>query len=241
MGRAIEAAARHRGHLVALRVDPGCSEGEIAGSVPALLPEIDVALEFSEPAAAAGNVRALLDARVPVVCGTTGWGEALPEARERAREQEVGFLWAPNFALGVNLLFRLVGLASSWLGATGGFAPYLVEAHHDGKKDGPSGTAGRLAELLVEHTPGKTRFGPAPAQGRIDPELVPVGWVRAGAIPGEHRIGWDAAEETIEIVHRARSRELFATGAVRAAEWLEGRSGPFTLDEMLDDLLGSGS
>jgi 4-hydroxy-tetrahydrodipicolinate reductase len=241
MGREIEQAARERGHAVVLRVDPSATGPGVVETFPAEPPDADVALEFSEPSAAAANVRGLLEAGLPVVSGTTGWSEALPEARELAGVTGTGFLWAPNFALGVNLLFRMVDQAASWLGASGEFSPYLIESHHDGKKDGPSGTGTRLAEALVERTPGKERHGPAPAQGRIDPQLVPVAWVRAGSIPGEHRVGWDAAGETIEIVHRARSRSIFAAGAVRAAEWLRGRRGPFTLDDMLDDMLGSAS
>lgn len=238
MGREIDAAAAARGHTVALRVDPEAEGETFVERLPDPLPALDVALEFTEPGAAEANVLGLLEAGVPVVCGTTGWNEALPAARRRAVERGTGFLWAPNFALGVNLLFRLVDRAAAWLGAAGEYAPYLIESHHDGKKDGPSGTARRLAERLVERTPGKTGFAPAPAEGRIDPQQVPVAWIRAGAVPGEHRIGWDAPGETLEIVHRARSRNIFAGGAVRAAEWLVGRTGAFDLDDMLDDLLG---
>jgi 4-hydroxy-tetrahydrodipicolinate reductase len=239
MGQAIEAAARERGHAIALRVDPVAGDPGVVPRLPSSLEGVDVAVEFTEPGAAEGNVRALLEAGVPVICGTTGWDSGLEAARQLARDRGVGLLWAPNFALGVHVLFRLVDRAAAWLGGTGEFAPYLVEAHHDGKKDGPSGTAGRLARKLVENTPGKARYGPPPAEGKIEPDQVPVSWIRAGAIPGEHRVGWDAAGETIEIVHRARTRGIFAGGAVRAAEWLAGRRGPFVLDDMLEEMLAS--
>lgn len=236
MGAEIERIARERGHDVMLRVDPSMRGGADA-SLPEALGRLDVVLEFTEPAAAAGNVRELLGRGVSVVSGTTGWDPEVGSARELANESGAGFLWAPNFSLGVNILFRLVDRAARWLGQAGGFSPYLVESHHDGKKDGPSGTARRLAASLVEGTPGKSGFGPAPADAAIAPDQVPVAWVRAGAIPGEHRVGWDAPGETIEIVHRARQRSVFAFGAVRAAEWLAGRQGAFTIEEMLDDLL----
>lgn len=238
MGRALEAVAAARGHRVALRVDPDAPEAVAGGLAPVSLAGLDVALEFTCAEAAPANVTRLLEAGVPVVSGTTGWTEQLEAARAQARERGVGFLWAPNFALGVQVLFRVADCAAALLGAVGGFAPYLVEEHHDRKRDAPSGTGLRLAQTLVERTPGKRRWGAAPAERPIDSELVPVAWIRAGEIPGTHRLGWDGPGEAIEIVHRARDRAVFAHGAVRAAEWLVRHPGPRTLDEMIDELLG---
>ncbi|MCU0222966.1 MAG: 4-hydroxy-tetrahydrodipicolinate reductase [Acidobacteria bacterium] len=241
MGRALALAAEARGHRIALRVDPESPGADARGVDRADLAGIDVALEFTHAAAAPQNVRRLLEAGCPAVSGTTGWNDGLEAVRALAAERGVGFLWAPNFALGVQALFRVADRAASLLGAIGGFAPYLVEEHHQLKRDAPSGTALRLAQALVERTPGKTRWGLAPADGPLPPELVPVAWVRAGEIPGTHRLGWDGPGETIEIVHRARDRAVFAHGAVRAAEWLVARPGPRTLDEMIDELLGDAS
>ncbi len=237
MGRTLERIAASRGHRVALRVDPHDRGADRAVLDAADLAGVDVALEFTHAEAAAANCGALLAARVPVVCGTTGWADGLGAVRRLATETGTGFLWAPNYALGVQVTFRLARAAAQWLARVGGFAPYLVEEHHQAKRDAPSGTARRLAEILVENTPGKKAFGLAPADAALPPELVPVAWVRAGAIPGTHRVGWDGTGETLEIVHRARGREIFADGAVTAAEWLKGHPGPRTLDEMLDDML----
>lgn len=238
MGHAIEEAARRRGHRVTLRVDPlggdvrGVDEIDEAASR-----SIDIALEFSAPETAARNVKELLDKGVPVVCGSTGWDVELEAARELARERGIGFLWAPNFALGVQLTFRIVEQAARQLGALSGFAPFLVEEHHDAKRDAPSGTARRLAEILVKQTPGKRRYAAAPPTKPIAADCVPVAWVRAGAIPGTHRVGWDGPGETLEITHRVRDRGVFAAGAVQAAEWTVTERGPRSIDDMLDAVL----
>ena len=241
MGHALAAAAEARGHRIALRVDPAGTGADARDIDHADLAGIDVALEFTQAEAAPHTVHRLLEAGRPVVSGTTGWSHGLEAARALARERGVGFLWAPNFSLGVQALFRVVDRAASLYGAIGGFAPYLVEEHHQAKRDAPSGTALRLAQSLVERTPGKTRWEVAPTGAPVPPEVVSVAWVRAGEIPGTHRLGWDGPGETIEIVHRARDRAVFAHGAVRAAEWLVGQPGPRTLDEMIDDMLGDAS
>lgn len=237
MGHAVEMVARESGHSIATTIDPLTRGAEHPDITPETLAGAQVAIEFSTPGAAAANVSALLEAGVAVVCGTTGWDREMDGARQLADDRGVGFVWAPNFSLGVSVLFRLVAEAASCFAATGAFSPWLLEAHHDGKKDGPSGTARRLAQTIVERTPGKTRFGPAPSDRPIDPELLPVSWIRAGTIPGEHRCGWDAAGESFEMIHRARDRRVFAVGAVRAAEWLVGRNGSCTFDEFLDDVV----
>ncbi len=239
MGRALEQIAVRRGHAVRARIDPRGGDGVTATEVdPAALAGVDVALEFTTPEAAANNVRRLLDLGVPVVSGTTGWNDALEDARRLARERGVGFVWAPNYALGVQALFRIVRHAARLLGAFGEFAPYLVEEHHAGKKDAPSGTSRRLADLLVEATPDRSRWGPAPEHEAIAPDMLPVAWIRAGAIPGTHRCGWDGAGESLEISHRVRDREVFAAGAITVAEWLAGRPDVCTFEELVDRHLG---
>lgn len=236
MGRALEAAAVARGHRIHRRIDPAAPDHAEPRIGPAAFEGVDVALEFTNGRSAPGNVTALLALGVPTVCGSTGWDGGLDAARTLAAERRVGLLWAPNFALGVQVLFRLADVAARSLGALG-FAPFLVEEHHQAKHDAPSGTARRLADILVARTPGKTRSGVAPADGPVSEDLVPVAWIRAGSIPGNHTVGWDGAGETIEIVHRARDRAVFAEGAIRAAEWIVDHPGPHTIDDMLDDVL----
>jgi 4-hydroxy-tetrahydrodipicolinate reductase len=236
MGRTIASLVEDTPHRVVAIIDPCAPEATAASLDPETLAGADVAIEFSTPATGGANVRALIEQGQAVVSGTTGWHEELPELRLLAETRQVPFLWAPNFSLGIAVVARLARQAAPLLAAAG-FDPYVFESHHRAKLDGPSGTAAQLAGIIVDGTPEKARFGPAPAQGAIPDDLLPVAWVRAGALPGEHRLGWDALAETVEITHRARDRRVFASGALRAAAWLHGRPGPHTLEEMLDELL----
>lgn len=237
MGKAVETVALARGHRIRSRVDPSAPGATHTTLVPEALEGADAALEFTAGPGAPAVVAALIDAAIPVVSGSTGWAPRLEELQARAAKRGVAFLWAPNFSLGVQVLFRMTDLAAGWLGALAGFAPYVVEEHHQAKRDAPSGTARRLGEIVVERTPGKSRWGLAPDDRPPPADLVPVAWIRAGAIPGNHVVGWDGPGESLELIHRVRERAVFAEGAVRAAEWVIGRPGPHTLEEMLADLL----
>jgi 4-hydroxy-tetrahydrodipicolinate reductase len=221
MGKAIEAALVQRGHDVAGRFGRReiFLEGEEGRSD---LPACDVAFEFTAPDAAPRVVPFLLSKKIPVVSGTTGWD--VPSAAQVARGQEVPFLHSSNFSLGVAALRRAVVAAAAALAPFPEFEPGIVERHHSAKKDAPSGTARALAlDILREPLSKKS---------------VPIVSLRQGAQPGEHSVFFEGADETVELVHRARSRSIFAQGAVRAAEWLlvSGRSGPVTFDEFFNDL-----
>jgi 4-hydroxy-tetrahydrodipicolinate reductase len=160
-----------------------------------------------------------LSKKIPVVSGSTGWDVA-PAVR-MAREQQTPFLHSPNFSIGVAVMRRLAARAAELLAPFPGFEPGILERHHSAKKDAPSGTAKLLAAAAESARPGAA---------------VPVVALRQGGQPGEHVLYFEGADETLEIVHRARSRAIFAAGAVAAAEWLlsSGRSGPATFDEFLD-------
>ncbi len=213
MGKAIEMALIHRGHEVAGRL----GRKEISD-----LPLCDVAFEFTTPASAPVVVPFLLSQKIPVVSGTTGW-DTTPAAH-LAREQRVPFLHSSNFSLGVAALRRAVAAAAAALAPFPEFEPGIVERHHAAKKDAPSGTA-RVLALDITREP-------------LSKRSIPVVSLRQGGQPGEHSVYFEGADETVELVHRARSRSIFAQGAVRAAEWMidSGRSGPVTFDEFFDDL-----
>lgn len=240
MGRALEEAATRRGHRVVARIDSDPAAGADATHIgTTTLAGARVAFEFTTPEEAPRNCAALFDLGVAVVSGTTGWNEELDFARAQAKARGASFLHAPNYSLGMQIVFRIAERAAAWLSAAGEFEPYLIEEHHAAKHDAPSGTAKRLAEILVARTAGKIDYGVAPADGAIPADLVPVAWVRAGAIPGTHLLGWDGPGETVELVHRVRDRGVFAAGAVAAAEWLVAHPGVHTLDDMIDALVAT--
>lgn len=218
MGRAVEAALLARGHEIAGKVDEGDRPGDfLRGGSPA----VDVAFEFTTPATAEGLVAFLLSKKLSVVSGTTGW-DIDPAARV-AREQKIPFLHSPNFSIGVAVMKRLAGAAAALLAPFPGFEPGILERHHAAKKDAPSGTAKLLASAVESARAGAR---------------VPVVALRQGGQPGEHVLYFEGESESLEIVHRARSRAIFAAGAVAAAEWLlgSGLRGPATFEEFLDDV-----
>lgn len=233
MGRAVVAAARARGHEIAAIVSPHAPEAAYR-AVSALTPRAgDVAVEFTHGEAAEHVVHDLLERGIPTVSGSTGWSDGVERMRSLAAQREVGFLWAPNFSLGVAVAAELSSRAAVAFGALGGWSPYVIEEHHQAKRDAPGGTARLLADRIVRAMPGKTRYGVAPAGEPLPNDLVSVAWVRAGAIPGSHRVGFDTDFETLEIVHRVRDRATFAHGAVRAAEWVAPQRGPLTLQQFV--------
>jgi 4-hydroxy-tetrahydrodipicolinate reductase len=205
MGTAVGEAWRERGHEVAATVGRGDPVEAAAG--------VDVAFEFAGPKAAEDNVAALLRLDVPVVCGSTGWE---PEAvADLARRRGVPLLVAPNFSVGVAVLRELVAEAARRFAAVPGFDAGILERHHAGKLDSPSGTARLLAVTVAE------------AGGGGEPPVVSL---RQGGQPGEHRVIFEGADEEVELVHRARSRRVFALGAALAGEWLARERPPGPVD-----------
>lgn len=239
MGRAVAAVARARGHEIGAIVSPHAPDASVR-TVSALTPRAgDVAVEFTKGEVAEQVVRELLERGIPTVSGATGWNAGVERMRALAAQRAVGFLWAPNFSLGVAVAAELSSRAAAAFGALGGWSPYVIEEHHQAKRDAPSGTARLLADRVIRAMPGKTRYGVAPADEPLPADLVSVAWVRAGAIPGSHRVGFDSEFETLEIVHRVRDRTTFAHGAVHAAEWVAPQRGPLTLQQFVASALDS--
>lgn len=216
MGTGIAQVAREKGWEVTVVLGARDSDGG-KGITASTLGRPDVAVEFTEPGAAAANIAACLRAKVPVVAGTTGWYEALPELTRVAKETGTALLWSPNFSLGVNVFLELARYAGTLLRASEGFDAHIVEIHHTRKKDAPSGTANAIARQAGE------------GLGRP----VPITSVRTGEVPGTHELIFDGPYEQLTLTHVARDRRAFAEGAVRAAAWLVGKSGVFTMKDVL--------
>jgi 4-hydroxy-tetrahydrodipicolinate reductase len=173
-----------------------------------------------------------------MVVGTTGWTADLDRVRAWVGEGRNGLLWSPNFSLGVALVERALAGLLPLLDRLDDYDAAVHEAHHTGKLDSPSGTALRLAEVLLAGLARKTHLDAETQHGRIDPAALHVTSQRLGHVLGEHTVTLDSAVDQIQIVHCAKDRAAFAVGAVRAAEWLSGRAGLFTLDDCLADWLG---
>jgi 4-hydroxy-tetrahydrodipicolinate reductase len=181
-------------------------------------PRADVAIDFSTAEAVPRTIRHLVPLGTPVVIGTTGWQGREEELRAWALAHGGAVVAAPNFAIGVNLFLALAERAGQLFSAQPSFGAWIHELHHAAKKDAPSGTAIAAERAL--------RRGGVAAD-------VPIASTRAGAIPGTHTIGFDAASETITLTHQARDRAAFARGALEAARWIQGRKGWFTMRDVL--------
>ena len=218
MGKLLAQLAPESGLTLVAQLD----KDETARGVTAqALHGAEVVIEFTEPHAAAALVRQCAELGVPVVSGTTGWDAERALVETFVRNSKGALLWAPNFALGVHLFAKVVEEAARRFASDrAGFDAHLVETHHSKKRDAPSGTA-RMLAMVAER-----------AQGRA----LPVTSVRTGHVPGTHEFIFDAAFEQVRLVHEARDRRVFASGALAAAKWLVGRRGVFTLDDFLGDV-----
>ena len=209
MGRMIEELAPEFGFNVRARIDVDRDEG-LSGA--------DVAVEFSQAAAVVRNVERIADAGIPIVIGTTGWYDKLAEVRAIVEREQVGMVWSPNFSVGVNVYTRIVEAAATLMKNESEYGAWGWEMHHAAKKDAPSGTMLKLVETMKE-------------AGYARP--ISIASNRAGSVPGTHEIGFDSAAETITLRHAARSREGFARGALKAAQWIIGRKGCYEFSEVL--------
>ena len=215
MGHAIEQLAVEKGWKVAAFL----GERESASGINATtLGDADVAVEFTQPDAAVANITASLRAGVPVVVGTTGWYDSLPEVTRIAKEAGTGLLWSPNFSLGVNVLIELARYAGTLMRPLGGFDAHIVETHHSRKKDAPSGTAIAIGKA---------------ASDTLD-QPIPTTSIRTGSVPGTHELIFDGAFEQLALSHLVRDRRVFAEGALKAADWLVGKRGVFTMRDVLE-------
>jgi 4-hydroxy-tetrahydrodipicolinate reductase len=208
MGRMVEQLATEQGIAIAGRVDEGRSEWAPA----------DVAIDFSVADALVANFPKYVERRLPVVIGTTGWGEHLDALKAAAAGAGLGVVASANFSIGVNIFQMVAAEAARLMQAQPQYGAWVHEAHHAAKRDAPSGTAILLRDAMV-------------AAGFDRP--IDVSSTRAGTIPGVHTIGFDAASDTIELTHTARDRRGFAAGALVAASWLVGRSGWYSMTDVL--------
>ena len=201
--------------------------GGVAGS--------DCLIDFSTPDLCIDVLQACVDARCPMVIGTTGFSAAQLAEIDRASAQ-LPIVLAPNMSVGVNLAFKLIALAARALGDDADIE--IIEAHHRGKRDAPSGTAVRMGEIVASETQRELEqvalYGRQGLGEPRDAQTIGFATVRAGDIVGEHTVMFASPGERLEVTHRASSRSNFAVGAVRAAKWLlEQPPGRYDMGDVL--------
>ncbi len=231
MGRAVEVLALERGHGVVARFNT--EQPLSAAENGSALHDADVVIDFSLPALALGHIKQYCRWNQNAVVGTTGWYEGLDQVRTWVAQSETALLYAPNFSLGVALLTRALHGLVPLLERLPEYDVAVHEAHHTGKVDSPSGTALLLARVLLDGLSRKTRLETETQHQPIDPRALHVTSSRLGSVFGEHTVYLDSPFDAIALSHQAKNRRGFAFGALKAAEWLPGRHGLFTLDDLL--------
>ena len=209
MGQLVEELAIAQGMEIASRIDVGKGDW----SSPA-----DVAIDFSTAAALKENFPRYVERKLPAVIGTTGWADLAPALRQQAERAGLGVVASANFSIGVNLFEMMVAEAARMMRQHPQYGAWIHEAHHITKRDAPSGTALLLRDAMD-------------AAGYDRP--IDISATRAGAIPGIHTIGFDGPSDTIELTHTARDRRGFASGALLAAQWIQGKRGWFSMMDVL--------
>ena len=221
MGQIIDEIATKKGHQIVAKLN----------ETPTLenLNNPDVVIEFSNPEVAFTNIKFCLENKIPVICGTTGWLDKKPEIQEIALQNNTAFLYGSNFSLGVNLFFALNEKLATLMKDFSEYKVQLEEIHHIHKKDAPSGTAISLAEGIIKND---KRFDAWKLDETQNKDLG-IFALREDEVPGTHSVYYKSEVDEIEIKHTAFNRDGFAVGAIIAAEWIIGKTGNFSLNDVL--------
>ena len=225
MGREIEKILLERGHEVALIIDLNNTSDLNAEN----LKEIDVAIELTTPPTAYDNIRTCLECGAAVVSGTTGWTDRLASLQALCREKGGAMFYASNYSIGVNLMFRLNRELARMMNAFPQYKLSMTETHHTEKKDSPSGTAVTLAQDAISRLESKQGWVNEPTD---DNSLIGIESFRIGMNPGEHTVTYTSEDDVLEIRHSIKNRRTLAQGAVIAAEFLCGKQGVFTMEDL---------
>ncbi len=226
MGREIEKILVDRGHTVPLIIDMDNSGDLNADN----LVDIDVAIEFTTPSTAYANLVKCIEAKTPVVSGTTGWLDKFDELKALCAKCGGALFYASNYSLGVNLMFRINKQLAQLMNKFNGYSVEVEEIHHIHKVDAPSGTAITIAEGLIENLESKSGWvnDTTPQEGQIE-----IKSIREGEVPGTHTVTYESADDILELKHTIKNRSTLAYGAVIAAEFLCGKEGVYSMEDML--------
>ena len=231
MGREIETQAVERNHQIVLKIDTA-TELEAAD-----FSNVDVAIEFSTPEVAMDNIKFLAENGISTVVGTTGWYDQMDEVQKIVKQNKIGFLWSANFSIGVNIYWQILRQAGKLIDKFEDYDIFGHEFHHNQKKDSPSGTAIKTAQILLDNIKRKDTLQTEKLDSPPLPSELHFSSTRGGNITGTHQVFFDSVVDNIEITHTARGRTGYALGVVQAAEWLAGKNGFFEMDDFISDII----
>lgn len=193
----------------------------------------EVAIEFTAPSVCVENIKLLTEKGVSVVCGTTSWHDKLSEVEQMVKKHNTALFYAENFSIGVNTFYRIVAEAAKLFNGLSYYDPMIYEAHHKNKKDAPSGTAKKAAEVIVENIARKDKYVIGNVNRALAPEEVHVSSARCGTVIGDHKVIFDSEYDSIEVNHFSKGRRGYALGAVKCAEWIQNKKGVFTMNDYM--------
>ncbi|HCO67387.1 MAG TPA: 4-hydroxy-tetrahydrodipicolinate reductase [Dysgonomonas sp.] len=225
MGKEIEQIAIRRGHTIVSIID----ENNISDFDSPEFKSADAAIEFTIPASAMNNYKKAFEAGVAVVAGTTGWLDHLEEIKEICRKDKQTFFYASNYSIGVNIFFAINKYLAKIMNNYPDYSVKMEEIHHIHKLDAPSGTAITLAEGIIDNLNNKKAWH---LNSQPDETDIEIRSIREGEVPGIHEVIYESVADIISIKHDAKNRKGFALGAVLAAEFIHGKKGFYTMDDM---------
>jgi len=236
MGKAVEKIALERKHSV-ITVDPIDPKANFKEINSDSIKNADVCIDFTVPTIALENAKKISSLGKNLVMGTTGWYDEMDEMKKSV--QNIGFLWSGNFSIGMNVFFEIVRKTASIMNNLPEYDAAVYEIHHNQKKDSPGGSAQIIGKIITEEMDRKKKIvGNAFTERKPEPEELHVASVRCGSTPGVHTVIFDCPIDTIELKHTARGREGFALGAVMAAEFLRGKKGFYTIEDLMKTIVG---
>lgn len=225
MGKVIEQIAVDRGHNIVLKINSSNIEELTAEN----LQKADAAIEMTQPDAAKKNIALCIEAGVPVTSGTTGWNDEIPAMQQLAKDKGTAFLYASNYSVGVNIFFEVNKLLAKLMNEQQNYDVRMKEVHHTQKKDSPSGTAITLANQVLDNISRKNKW----SEEDKNEDTLHITALREEGVPGTHSITYTSDIDDIEITHTAHNRNGFALGAVLAAEYVAGKQGVYTMQDVL--------
>jgi len=237
MGQIIEKIATDRKHQIVLKID----DKNLNELTTENLSKADVAIEFSTPGTVLGNIKHCFNADVPIVVGTTGWYNQLPQVKQICEAGDHTLLYASNFSIGVNVFFHVNKVLAKLMNNYPYYDVQVEEIHHTQKLDSPSGTGITIAEGIIENLDRKkewvnilTSDGDETADDNVTADQLLIESFRIDSVPGTHTVIYDSEVDTIELKHTAHNRNGFALGAVLAAEWVHHKKGFHSVEDMFN-------
>ncbi|MAG91652.1 4-hydroxy-tetrahydrodipicolinate reductase [Candidatus Woesearchaeota archaeon] len=232
MGHEIEKAAKAKGITVQSVININDKNAKYKEINEESLKDVDVCIDFTTPDSVVENIRKIASLKKNIVVGTTGWYDKLDEVKGIVNSNNVGFIYATNFSVGVNIFFKIVEAAAKLINKVDEYDVFGYEMHHKNKVDSPSGTAKSIGNILIKNIQRKNKLVFDKLDRKIEPNELHFASVRSGSIPGTHSVGFDSSADTIELKHTARNREGFALGALMAAQWINNKKGFYDINDM---------